>query len=514
MTTPSTPVPLTHYSRALRRHRVLIAIISILAVVASIVGSSLQKTTYRATASLAFNDVSTDVGVIGVAIAPNVQPEKFAAAQSGIISRLSTAELVKEGYRTPLTAEELRDSLTVSVDTQSNLVDIAADADTAREAADIANAFARTTRTLVTRSERRRYASAARRLQLQAGPPKKASASVSSTDLAYGSAIARLRSLAVFARPVAITAAATVPSGPVSPKPIRNALLALFLGLIMGSALALLRDSGDHRIRSTNQLREILGIPHLGSIRDSALGSAGRANDEVMLDAGDLESFRILRQNVQLLRDAGAPKLILVTSAKPEEGKSTTAAGLAYVHALTGANTLLIDADLRRPSLAKRFGIDQEPGLADFLRAQAAPGEVLRTVPASSAIDGDGPAGPSSGGTLVVIPAGRISTDVSELLASSAFPRLLEQVSDVYDFVVIDSSPLLAVVDALKIASLVDVVIMCARADQTTRDEARAALEAILPANPSAVGFVLTGIPAKSPDEYGHYAYSYGPDPA
>jgi non-specific protein-tyrosine kinase len=223
----------------------------------------------------------------------------------------------------------------------------------------------------------------------------------------------------------------------------------------------------------------------------------------------DEESFRILRQNVRYLAAATDLRTVLVTSAMAEEGKSTVAACLAVASAEAGLRTLLVECDLRRPVLATRFGIDQSPGLTDYLTGNAEPHEILQQVASvADRRNGHGPAQAGAGGDakLVCITSGTTVPRPAELLASARFHAFLSEVGKVYDSVIVDTAPLLPVADTLGIIPEVSSLLVCIRLRQTTREQARAAQSALdrLPARP--VGIVLTDVRENEGGYYGYYA--------
>jgi len=263
----------------------------------------------------------------------------------------------------------------------------------------------------------------------------------------------------------------------------------------------------------------------LGSVRNEAMGFAGPiGNGRGLMSDADLESFRILRTNLEFLDVDHPLKSVVVTSAFPEEGKSTVAASLAFASVAAGKRTLLVECDLRRPVLAGRLGIEPAPGLADYLLGRAGPQEVLQRVeiPAPSpngngASDGEGSdadqavAVPDGGDrTLVCITAGATQPHSAELLGSKRFRDFLAAVTAAYDAVILDATPLLAVVDALEVLPHADGVVVCVRAARTTRDQVRAARSALehLPERP--MGLVVTGIRSGDEGDYGYYhSYAY-----
>jgi tyrosine-protein kinase len=201
----------------------------------------------------------------------------------------------------------------------------------------------------------------------------------------------------------------------------------------------------------------------------------------------------------------------MVTSALPEEGKSTVALALAGAAAVAGKRALLVECDLRRPCLADRLGIDEEPGLTDYLLGEAKPADVLQVVEldtAPAAANG-GAAGEKESSSLVCITAGSPAELPAEMLGSERFSKFLSQVSEAYDLVVLDTSPILSVVDSLELAPKVDGLLVCVRLSQTTREEARAAREALGYLPERTTGVVVTGY--RPGDDY--YGYAYGSQP-
>jgi polysaccharide biosynthesis transport protein len=292
------------------------------------------------------------------------------------------------------------------------------------------------------------------------------------------------------------------------------------------------REAFDRRIRASGQIAGEVGLPVVGHVRRRTLGRAvlpWQTGDREA--AGDVETFRILRNNLDLLL-AGHPEgPVLVTSALPEEGKSTVAASLALASAAAGRRTLLVEADLRRPSLAKRLGIGPTPGLADYLSGRAESQEVMRPVPMPRGIafalngnangsgsgsangNGNGSANGTGSGhhgspNLVCMPAGHVGGGAAELLASSRMRELLADVTSVYDVVILDTAPLLPVGDTLGLLAQARAVMLCVRSGQTTREQIQAARETLGRVRPAVSGLVVTGVRARD-DAGGQGLYPY-----
>ena len=321
-----------------------------------------------------------------------------------------------------------------------------------------------------------------------------------------------------------VSAEAQPPSSPTSPKPARDIAAATAFGFFLGIGLAYGRAVLDRRLREPAAVEEVFGdYPVLARLRKDVFGHTGSSRDAETnglgpLDPLDGEAFRMLRENLRYLAVDRDLRTIAVTSAIPEEGKSSVAACLAMANAGAGKRTLLVECDLRRRVLADRFGIEESPGLSDYLAGRNKPADILQSVPVPGATvehgidtpwgDGDGENGPAAQ-SLVCITAGSAPPRPADVLSSEKFGRFLKQVAKVYDRVIIDCPPLLPVADTLEIAPRADCVLLCVRMNRTTRDHAESAKEAIerLPSRP--VGLVLTDFRERDMSYYRGY-YRYG----
>jgi Mrp family chromosome partitioning ATPase len=225
----------------------------------------------------------------------------------------------------------------------------------------------------------------------------------------------------------------------------------------------------------------------------------------------------MVRTNLRFLASSeeGADmRSILVTSPMSGEGKTTVSFGLALSAAASGLNTLLLEADVHRPVHARRLGLSSGPGLSDYLRDGLSPGEILQTYrfldPSAQTSNGSSPNGHAL--TLTCITAGSSASLAAAHLSSEKFAHVIAEVSKVYDLVVIDSAPLLAVAETSEMVDMVDAILVCVRMGTTTVEHARAARAAFdrLPARPK--GLVLTDLQRDIAGYYG-YAYEYTAKP-
>jgi succinoglycan biosynthesis transport protein ExoP len=502
---------LRDYLRVLRQQRWLILAITLACALAALGLAVREQPVYVAEASLGARDIVQEYQLIGEDAAGATPPQQLAALTADLATRPAVADRVRRRLRLRLTVEQLQARVTARVETRTNLVVLAARASNRELAASLANAFAEEARLVARDRERKRLAAAVDELQDEVAAARKAlKRQEPVSDVRLGVALQRLsqlRSVENLIEPVELVQRAAAPRDPTSPRPVRDTVLGALLGLVLGLVLAFARDSLDRRLRSSGDVQAELDLPVLSRASEDALGKAGLAQPDGSVEDADLESFRVLRTALQFLSPEAPPKVVLVTSGLPEEGKSTVAASLAAAAASAGRRVLLIECDLRRPSLAKRLGVEGSPGLGDYLAGRATPAEVLRTIKLPGR-------GDDSEATLVYLPAGDPSTRPAELLGNERSIALLRDVREVYDLVVCDTSPLLSVVDALELVPHADAVVLCMRAGRTTRDQARAVKEALarVPSRPT--GIVVTGVKARDEEAYGYYSYAYGAEPA
>jgi receptor protein-tyrosine kinase len=310
------------------------------------------------------------------------------------------------------------------------------------------------------------------------------------------------------------------------PKPVRNGILGLALGIVLGIGLAFLREALDTRVRTAEEVGEKLGIPLLTRIPEPPRKFRNRNRLVMKADPHGVqaEAFRTLRTNIEFVNLDLHAKTIMITSAIQAEGKSTTAANLAIAFARMGNRVALVDLDLRRPFLDKFFDFGDRPGLTHVARGhfpiEAATLHVALTadedaervaVPAEANGHSNGTNGQRSlEGLLDVISSGPLPPDGGDFVGSKAVAELLGTLRSRYDLVLIDSPPLLRVNDAIALSTRVDAIMVVARLD-TLRRPVLKELGRVLDGMPTPkLGFVVTGL--YSSDESYSYQYrgSYG----
>jgi len=292
---------------------------------------------------------------------------------------------------------------------------------------------------------------------------------------------------------VSIIDPAVAPGRPIAPNPVRNMALAVVLGVLAGGGLAFLVDHLDQSVKSREEL-ERLGLPSLGAI--PTLDTAG---EEVHLErdtqgAGG-EAFRKLRTSIGFLGVEKPIKVMLVTSSVAQEGKTTVALNLASAYALGGFRTLLVEADLRRPSLHRVFGMYGTRGLTTV---------IVGSVPLEEAILH------TETRNLSILLAGAIPPNPVELLGSEQLLDVLTKLRMMFDVLIIDSPPLAPVADPATLAGRCDGVVMVARAGKTDRRRLVESAGVVERAGGRLLGVALNFLRVgDSAYEYGYYSYGH-----
>jgi capsular exopolysaccharide synthesis family protein len=502
---------LRDYLRVLRQHRVLIVALIVIAAGAALFFSARATPSYHATAVISFQDETELLALLGTSVLPGSAPDQTPAVRAQTIKSVPVLLAVKQALHTPLPIGALGGAISTKLDATAQLVNVTATSNKASFAAALANEFVGQVATQTTAEVKAQLSQAAQTLRRRLHGL--GNSLVNQAERAtLANEISRLEFLHANATPARVVALAAVPGVPVSPRPVRNAGLGALAGLLLGLIAAFVRDSLDRRLRTTDEIEAELGYPLIGHVRAEAMGRVVQPRDLAEPErAADVEAFRIIRQNLEFLGKDTPLRSIAVTSALPEEGKSTVAASLAFTIAAAGRRTLLIESDLRRPSLSGRLDLPVTPGLSDYLLGQARPEDVLRNVPMQldGREDGDATGSALRQPILVCIAAGSPSGQSAELLASDRFRALLDEVSAVYDAVILDTAPLLPVADTLELLPRVDSVLLCVRAGRTTRDQARAAKAALEHFPPRPTGVVVTGLRPRDEPGYGLYPYYY-----
>ena len=297
---------------------------------------------------------------------------------------------------------------------------------------------------------------------------------------------------------ISVVDEAKVPRWPYKPNLQLNALLALVLGLLGGVGLAFLFEHLDDTFRRPEELEKLLGLPVLGVIPKTPLARSD--SRPIALVGHDdprsafAEAYRSVRTALQFSTASGVPRLLTVTSAMSGEGKTTTALSLAIQFAQAGKRTLLIEADLRKPSLHRTLNLDNQVGLTNYLAGgEAQPVDIAK---------------PTHISNLFVIPSGPLPPNPVDLLSSARMVELLSLAAGKFDQVILDSPPLLGLADALIIGNLCEGTLLTVEMGSTPRGYALGALKRLRGARVHVLGAILTKLEARA-GGYGYYRSYY-----
>ena len=468
MSEPAQQVDFQVVLRALRRRWRLILLVTLVSGGLALGVSLLMPDRYEASADLLFHPADP---------APNIDPneplpdssqapERVAATNLALASLDRVATLVETKLKTDLTAKELRDRVKLDPQGQADIVTITATGDTPQQAAQIANAFAN-------QVVAARRVAAQQKIQRVIDAINAKLAGTPSSDAIADELRRRAEQLGVERQletgEVEIAEEAVPPRDKSSPKPLRNTVIGLLLGLILGSLLAIVLQRFDRRVESEAEVGELFEAPVIARVPVERPSGWER---ELFA-----ESFQFLRANLQLRDPEGKHRTIAVTSALPGNGKSTVAARLAEALALSGSEVVIVDCDLRRPTLHNYYGVTAHDGLTSALVGLHDPVEMLR---------------PTYIPTVRLLPAGPLMPLPASVLAGTkGMGDVLSRLERVADYVIVDTSPVTIGADASAIASSVDATLVVVDIESVRRDVLSAANEQLRAARANIVGVVI-----------------------
>ncbi|MCY1657983.1 polysaccharide biosynthesis tyrosine autokinase [Dietzia sp. SL131] len=289
-----------------------------------------------------------------------------------------------------------------------------------------------------------------------------------------------------------------LPNNPVAPKTEQNVVIGLVLGLLAGAGAVLLVNALDRRVRSKDQLEEIAGKPVVGSIpfrkeEDKEEGAEHLVPFRVGHSPA-AESFRRLRTNLQFLSVDKPPRVFVLTSSVAAEGKSETAINLSLALAESGNRVLLVEADLRRPLVVNYMSMPDKVGLTNVLSGQAEFRDVVQET-RHQGVD--------------LLACGPLPPNPSELLASEVARQLVDQLREIYDYVIIDSPPLLPVTDGALLSRITDGALLVVRENRTTSDQVAQAVDNLAKADANLLGVVTVANRPATRGSAGYYDSYY-----
>jgi capsular exopolysaccharide synthesis family protein len=506
---------LSHQLRVLKRGIWLIALTTILVTAAAVALSLRQEDQFQATADVFIGSDTLSADLTAGTVSRD--PERDLSTQARLAQLPQVAARALSDESLPPNAGEHVRSVAVTTSRDADILTFTIVADDKALAPLLATAYAKAYTEYRRDIDTRALVAARKRVELQLD--KLRTAGVDRTSQLYLTLEQRrgeIRTVETLRGSKALLVRGASASAKTQPKPRRNAILGGFLGLFLGIALVLLRDALNTRVRTVEEVQQRLGLRLLARVPD--LGNRRQGKDEIAMlsdpSAVQAEAFRILATNLDFANlDVGA-RTIMVTSAKRAEGKSTVLANLAAAYARRGQRVILADLDLRRPSVASLFGINQRPGVTDVAVGRVPLDEALVNVPLLSHGSSNGNSGTEEDshpvGTLEVLPSGTIPPDAGELVTSPRIKNLLTALEQRADVLLLDAPPILQVGDTLALSAAVDALLVVARLSEIRRpllDELRRVLES---APVVKLGLAVTG--AAADDQYGYgYGYGYGP---
>lgn len=495
---------LQRYVTTLRERLPLILITTLLTTLAAVGYLVVANKVYSAEANMLVTPVGRDDETLsGLSILrDSSDPSRDVQTGAKLVTTRSVADRVKRDLGLEESVEKILERVEAQPVAQSNIVAVSATGDSPEQARDLANAFAAST----VRDRTARLHSQLDGLieELESRLRGRSEADTTSDTVTMRSQLARLQTLRAGQDPtIRVEARAARPESPSRPRPALTIAAGLIAGLILGVGGAFALQILDPRVRREEQLRSLYRLPILARIPVDLKRRRGfhGARPPEMLEPVTLEAYRSLRATLLASTGGyGASRSILVTSASPNEGKSTTAINLASALALVGHEVILIEADLRRPSVGDALGVETSHGTDGVLLGTVALREALVKAPAY----GD------SLRVLLAEEQGAAGAWMADQLFLPAAQQMIEEAKQMADFVVIDSPPLSEVMDALPLARHVEDVMLVVRFGKTQIPRLERVGEVLDQHDVRPSGFVVIGYPRG--DGEGYY-YQRGAEP-
>jgi succinoglycan biosynthesis transport protein ExoP len=471
---------LKHYLETLRGARWVVLGIFLLVTAIGVISVITADRVYEAEADLLVIPVPADETVLRTLglIPESSDPALDVETAAELIDTQAVAARAAAELGGGITADDVLADVRVDPLPESNIVAVVGSASSATDARDLANAYADAAVAQRTDDLHARIDDLLPRLQAQLETAPEGDAA---TELA--SEVAQLQTLRTQQDPtLRFETPATAPESPVSPRTLLTILGSILAGLALGIAVAVALRVLDPRLRREDQLRGLFGLPILARIPIEPRAGASPLSPEA-LSPPTREAYRTLRAMLAAGRPEGdEPQSILITSATPSEGKTTTAINLAVALSLAGRRVILIEADLRRPSIGRALGLNVDQGVVKVLLGEETLEDSLVRAP-------------RYGTALQVLFADYAGSTMVELFSLPAATRLIDRAQSLADCVIVDSPPLTEVIDALPFARRVDEVLVVVRLGKTDLNRLKELGELLAGSGIRPAGFALLGVP-------------------
>jgi capsular exopolysaccharide synthesis family protein len=485
---------LRRYLETLRERAWIIAACVILALGAAITYVIVADPVYEAQADILITPVPTEnetLVSLGLLRESN-DPSREVDTATQLVTTHAVAEQVSSELGGEQTPQDLLDDVKAEPVAQSNIVAVTAQGPSPEEAAQLANTFARTAIDDRTNELHARIQDVlpGLRSQLDALPAGELSAQTLSGE------ITQLETLAAGPDPtMSLQSPATEPNSPVSPKVVLSIAVAAVVGLIVGIGLAFALRVIDPRLRREEQLGEIFRLPVLARIPREAARSAGPLPRD-RLSAPGIEAYRTLRTTLTAGRGRQGSRSILITGPSAGGGKTTSALNLAISMTAAGSRVILIEGDVRRPSIGGALGLDAEKGLVSVLLGEASVSEALTTTE-------------EYGPKLQFLLAEATGPAIAELVSLPVASSVIDEAGKIADYVIVDSPPLTQVIDALPLAAHVDDVLIVVRLGHSRLNHIKELGELLAGTGVTPAGVAIIGVPRRDRGYYGSYFNDY-----
>ncbi len=483
--------------RTLRQRAPVILLCMLVAGVAAFAISKRQTKEYQATTSVYFHDPQANEVAAGLAVAP-VDPQVQLATDLKLATLPRIAAATATAIGGGITPGSVQSSVSVSQQGNSDFAAVTATSTSPGLAARIANTYAAQIVADRQRASQSYYSGIVHslNLQFQALPPA----------LQLGTQGAALKdranSLQVLGQleggAVQVVDQAGVPSAPSSPQVLRNTVLGAILGLLLGLALALFLGRFDRRVREPLQLADVYGVPLIGVVPyNSALKMSSRRASAQPAPAAVAETFALLWARIRYFNVDRLLDTLLIASAQPGEGKTTVASNLALAAVKMGSRVLIIECDFKRPTLARRLGARESPGVSDVLLEDMPLENAVQTIEIAQR------SGPQPR-LDVLVAGGLLPPDPAHVIASHSMEALLSRARATYDFVLIDAPPLAVVPDAFPLLRQAGGVVVVGRLGRSRSDVAARLRQTLTSANATFIGVIANGYHRRPGAPYGH----------